>query len=107
VQGGQIAIATPGDIIKLLQEHPKMQQLRQETGNAYIQRETCSAELVKLAVAAATNPTAGQAMLQRGSRGLAVGGSRSHVVVPNICQKKQWALVDDAQVLSFRAVSGA
>ena len=77
MQGGEIAMVTPGDLIKLLQENSKMQQLRQETANAYFQRETCSAELVTQAVAAATNPTAGQAMLQRGNRGLAVGGSRS------------------------------
>ena len=50
MQGGEIAMVAPGDFIKLLQENPKMQQLRQETGNAYIQRETCSAELVTLAV---------------------------------------------------------
>jgi len=70
-------MVTPGDMIRFLQENPKMQQLRLETSNAYIQRETCSVELVTRVLAAATNPTAGQAMLQRGSRGLAVGGSRS------------------------------
>ena len=43
-------MVTPGDMVKVLQDHTTMQRLRQETANAYTQRETCRAELVTLAV---------------------------------------------------------
>jgi len=57
--------------------HPKMKALSAEGFTAFLPRETCSAEVFVRAAAAATEPTAGQAMLQRDNGGVAAGKSRT------------------------------
>jgi len=65
------------DLVKILAAHPQMKQLRRETANAFVDRETGSITGIERAIQAATAPSLGQQMLQRGSRSaLANGVSR-------------------------------
>lgn len=65
------------DLIKVLMTHPKMKALSAKGFNSFLQVETGSAEVFVRAAAAATEPTAGQAMLQRDNGGVAAGESRT------------------------------
>jgi len=65
------------DLVKLLMSHSKMKAVGAEAYDAFLQRETGSAEGLMRAAAAATEPTAGQAMLQRDNGGVAAGESRT------------------------------
>ena len=64
------------DLVKLLMSHPKMKTVGAEAYDAFLQRETGCARGLMRAAAAATEPTAGQAMLQRDNGGVAAGESR-------------------------------
>jgi len=76
-QGSTIAVVSAEDLVKILAAHPQMKQLRRETANAFVDRETGSITGIERAIQAATAPSLGQQMLQRGSRSaLANGVSR-------------------------------
>ena len=77
VQGGKIAMVSLADLVKLLMSHPKMKTVGAEAYDAFLQRETGCARGLMRAAAAATEPTAGQAMLQRDNGGVAAGESRT------------------------------
>ena len=76
-QGSTIAVVSAEDLVKILASHPLMKGLRRETATAFIDRETGSIRGFERAIQAATAPSLGQQMLQRGSRSaLANGVSR-------------------------------
>jgi hypothetical protein len=77
VQGGKLVVLSATDLIKVLNAHPKMKALSAQVFKAFLQVETGSAEVFVRAAAAATEPTAGQAMLQRDNGGVAAGESRT------------------------------
>ena len=71
---GQLALVDSCDLIKLLVSHPKMKSLQAETAKAFVERETGSVSGIERAVQAATAPSLGQKMLQRGSRCVIANG---------------------------------
>ena len=90
------------DLVKILASHPQMKELRCETATAFVERETGSISGIKRAVQAATAPSIGQQMLQRGSRGtVAHGISREESSVSVNAEGKQVAqrLVERAVLL--------
>jgi len=74
VQGSTIAVVSAEDLVKILACHPKMKALLCETASAFIERETGSIAGIERAVQAATAPSLGQQMLQRGSRSAVANG---------------------------------
>ena len=80
------------DLIKLLVSHPKMKLLQVETTQAFLERETGAILGIERAVQAATAPTAGQQVLQRGSGfSIANGISREETSVMVDAEGKQVA----------------
>ena len=80
------------DLIKLLVSHPKMKSLQVETTQAFLERETGAIVGIERAVQAATAPTAGQQVLQRGScLSIANGISREESSVSVDAEGKQVA----------------
>ena len=70
------------DLVNILTSHSKMKGLRCETNKAYVERETGAISGIERAIQAATAPTPGQQMLQRGSRSaVADGVTREQVSV--------------------------
>ena len=67
-QGTKLGVVSSEDLITILASNPKMKRLLCETANALVQRETGSIAGIERAVQAATAPSVGQQMLQRGSR---------------------------------------
>jgi len=79
-KGGKVAVVDSRDAIQLIIGHPKMKYLQREASNAYVERETGAMSGVERALQAATDPSEGQKMLQRGFRGaIMYGGFREHV----------------------------
>ena len=76
-QGSTIAVVSAEDLVKVLAVHPQMKELRCETATAYVLMETGAVKGLQRIVQAATAPSLGQQMLQRGSRSaIADGESR-------------------------------
>ena len=81
-QGTKLGVVSSEDLITILASNPKMKRLLCETANALVQRETGSIAGIERAVQAATAPSVGQQMLQRGSRcAIAKGDSREELSV--------------------------
>jgi len=76
-QGSKLGVVSPKDLITILASNPRMKALLCETANAFVQRETGCVTGIERAVQAATAPTLGQQMLQRGSR-CAIANGISH-----------------------------
>jgi len=74
IQGSTIAVVSAEDLVKILACHPKMKALLCETASAFVDRETGCITGIERAVQAATAPSLGQQMLQRGSRGVIANG---------------------------------
>ena len=73
-QGSKLGVASAEDLVTILASNPRMKALLCETANAFIQRETGSISGIERAIQAATAPTLGQQVLQRGSRGAIANG---------------------------------
>jgi len=87
-QGTKLAVVSAEDNITILASNSQIKSLLCETANAFVQRETG----IERAVRAATAPTLGQQMLQRGSRGaIANGTSRGESSVSVNAEGKQVA----------------
>jgi len=68
-------VVSAKDLITILASNPRMKALLCETSSAFVQRETGSIAGIERAVQAATAPSLGQQMLQRGSRETIADGS--------------------------------
>ena len=73
-QGSKLGVVSAEDLVTILASNPRMKALLCETANAFIQRETGSIAGIERAIQAATAPTLGQQVLQRGSRGSIANG---------------------------------
>jgi hypothetical protein len=73
-QGTKLAVVSSEDLITVLASNPKMKALLCETTTAFVERETGAISGIERAVQAATAPTLGQQMLQRGSRSAIANG---------------------------------
>jgi len=73
-QGSKLGVVSAEDLVTILASNPRMKALLCETANAFIQRETGSIAGIERAIQAATAPSLGQQMLQRGSRSAVADG---------------------------------
>ena len=71
---GRLVLVDSSDLIKLLVSHPKSKGLLSEATTAFVQRETGAIAGIERAVQAATDPSAGQKMLQDGYHGAIANG---------------------------------
>jgi len=91
-QGSKLGVVSAKDLVAILASNPRMKPLLCETANAFVQRETGSITGLERAIQAATAPSLGQQMLQRGSRdAIANGVSREESSVSVNAEGKQVA----------------
>jgi len=69
-----LGVVSPKDLVAILASNPRMKPLLCETALAFVQRETGSIIGLERAIQAATAPSLGQQMLQRGSRDAIANG---------------------------------
>jgi len=87
-----LGVVSAKDLVAILASNPRMKPLLCETANAFVQRETGSTAGLERAIQAATAPSLGQQMLQRGSRdAIANGISREESSVSVDAEGKQVA----------------
>jgi len=79
-QGSKLGVVSAKDLVAILASNPRMKPLLCETANAFVQRETGSTAGLQRAVEAATAPSLGQQMLQKGSRDAIANGISREVL---------------------------
>ena len=73
-QGAKLAVVNAADLIQILMLHPGMKDLRIEAAGAYVQRETGAVAGIAHTMQAATTPSEGQRLLQKGFEGAIING---------------------------------